>query len=162
MGGWYEIYHTQNGGFRSDDDKCVEALYENYDLSSNKFTIYNSSRGKNYGNRNDIEGKGWCPEDELEGQCSTKFYFWQRWPKEPNYLVVDTDYWTYSIVYSCDPDDMARLWFLARSWSISDELDAELHAKAQMYLPNYDTTNLIKNDQNPELCKYVGPFDTES
>ena len=50
---------------------------------------------------------------------------------------------------------MQYLWFLAREPSISDELDAELHAKALMYLPNYETTNLIKDDQNPELCGYT-------
>ena len=100
--------------------------------------MYNSSKGKNYGKRKGITGTGWCPEDELEGQCSVKFFFWQKWPKDPNYLIVDTDYETYSIVYSCDPDDMQYLWFLAREPAISDELDAELHAKALMYLPNYD------------------------
>ena len=49
---------------------------------------------------------------------------------------------------------MLYLWFLARTPEISDELDAELHAKSLMYLPNYEFTNLLKDDQNPEKCGY--------
>ena len=86
--------------------------------------------------------------------CFVKFFFWQRWPKDPNYLIVDTDYENYSIVYSCDPNDMQYLWILARTPSISTELVIELLGKARSALPNFDFNNLIEDDQNPDKCKY--------
>ena len=49
---------------------------------------------------------------------------------------------------------MAFLWILARTPIISDELSEELMSKAFSYLPNYETSNLIKDDQNQDKCKY--------
>ena len=104
MGTWYEIYHTKNQHFVSDDAKCTDALYSDLDASTGKFTVFNSNKGNDYGEREGVTGTGWCPEDQLEGQCFVKFY--GGWPEDPNYLIVDTDYETYAMIYSCDPNDM--------------------------------------------------------
>ena len=34
---------------------------------------------------------------------------------EANYKIIDTDYDTYSMVYSCSPDSIAFFWILSRT-----------------------------------------------
>merc|ERR1711953_722286 len=125
MGQWYEIMHTKNQPFQSDKAKCVMAEYSK------------------------------LPADEEPGQCFVKFFSpFTRWDSEPNYQIVDTDYDNYSIVYSCDEDDMQYLWILARTPTISEEMSDMLTSKAFAALPNYTTENLIMDDQDVKKCKY--------
>ena len=154
MGKWYEIYHTQNQPFQSDNWKCVTADYT--DLQDDgSFKVYNSSVARFWLPRFGIHGDGKCPADEEDGECYVKFFSpISKWPAEPNYHILDTDYDNYTIVYSCNEDDMAYLWILARTPTISDDLSNELMGKAFDYLPNYETSNLIKDDQDEEKCKY--------
>ena len=39
-----------------------------------------------------------------------------------NYIVIETDYTTFSVVYSCSPDDKQFLYFLTRDNVISNTL----------------------------------------
>ena len=126
--------------------------------------MYNSSKGRFFWfPRFGIHGDAKCPADEEPGQCYVKFFApFTRWDKEPNYQVVDTDYDNYSIVYSCDEDDMQYLWILSRTPTISQELSDEILGKAFSALPNYTTTNLIMDDQSVDKCGYseaYGPTD---
>ena len=120
MGTWYEIMHTQNQPFQSDHAKCVTAEYTKL-TDDGHFKVYNSSKGRFFWfPRFGIHGDAKCPADEEPGQCYVKFFApFTRWDKEPNYQVVDTDYENYSIVYSCDEDDMQYLWILSRTPTIS-------------------------------------------
>ena len=61
---------------------------------------------------------------------------------KPNYTVLDTDYETYSIVYSCGsaPFNLASwdfLWILSRTPKIDDDKMLELIGKIEHALPNY-------------------------
>ena len=41
----------------------------------------------------------------------------------PNYLILDTDYDTYSLVYGCKEEDpVANFWILARTPTLEEEL----------------------------------------
>ncbi len=65
-----------------------------------------------------MTGTGYCPD--LSGQCYVSF-FGQK-TTAPNYLVVDTDYTNYSLVYQCDPNvqnGKQYLWFLTRQNVVS-------------------------------------------
>ena len=61
---------------------------------------------------------------------------------EPNYLVIDTDYDTYSIVYSCGnvlgffTFDM--LWVLAREPTLSEDTLTSIRDKIETVLPDYN------------------------
>ena len=138
MGKWYGQLHTANQPFQSDLDKCVTVEYT--DLTDDgHFKVYNSSHGRWYWiPRFGVHGQAKCPADEASGQCYVRFFApFVHWTDEPNYVIVDTDYDNYSIVYSCDGEDMLALWIMARTPTISDEMKSELMAKAFAALPNY-------------------------
>ena len=147
--------HTKNQPFQSDKAKCVMAEYSKL-TDDGHFKVYNSSKGRwSWLPRFGIHGDAKCPADEEPGQCFVKFFSpFTRWDSEPNYQIVDTDYDNYSIVYSCDEDDMQYLWILARTPTISEEMSNMLTSKAFAALPNYTTENLIMDDQDVKKCKY--------
>ena len=90
--------------------------------------MYNSSHGRWYWlPRFGVHGQAKCPADEGSGQCYVRFFApFVRWTDEPNYIIVDTDYDNYSIVYSCDGEDMLALWIMSRTPTISDDMKTEL------------------------------------
>ena len=82
-------------------------------------------------------------------------------PNMPSgYHIIDTDYDTYTIVYSCSESFGGWLhndifWVLAREQSISDSLLAEVMSIAQEKIPDYDSVNSTEMGyQNPEWCQY--------
>ena len=65
---------------------------------------------------------------------------------ESGYHIIDTDYDSYSIVYSCFESFGGWLhndyfWVLAREQSISDSLLARTMSIAQEKIPDYDVIN---------------------
>ena len=102
----------------------------------------------NFGPRTGIRGKGSCPDNN--GECYVSF-FDQPVPY-PNYKIVDTDYTTYSIVYSCGARQF--LWILTREPVISDvEYDAIL-AIAHESLPSFNWDELNTRDVQGSGCTY--------
>lgn len=83
-----------------------------------------------------------------------KFFKWQPWGQYPDYRVVATDYDNYSIVYNCLEEDMAYLWVLSRTNTLSQELQDEVFAIIQEQLPNFDLNNEDFDVQNSQ-CLYV-------
>ena len=82
-------------------------------------TVYNRSIRQETGEVNDIHVTATC-----EGaQCAVKFYWYTP---AGDYRVVDTDYTSYSIVYSCKDYFGAvraeNLWILSRNQTL-DTLD---------------------------------------
>ena len=66
---------------------------------------------------------------------------------EPNYQVLDTDYDTYAVVYSCNPkrSTVPSLWFLARTPTISEELIEKLTRETTEKCPNYDWSVALRD-----------------
>ena len=79
--------------------------------------------------------------------------------KEPNYMILDTDYETYSIGYSCgnawDMVSFDYLWIQAREPVLGDAKMLELVAKIDELLPNYQWFKSSKMTRQNKAC----PFD---
>ena len=144
MGKWYEIYHSQNQIYQPDSWKCVTADYT--DLKDDgTFKVYNSSKAKYWLPRFGVHGDGKCPADEAEGSCLVRFFApIAPWPQHSNYQIVDTDYENYTIVYACE-FNFQYLWIMSRTPTITEDFEQELLSKAFAYLPNYETSNLVRD-----------------
>ena len=77
-----------------------------------------------------------------------------------NYSVMDTDYDTYAIVYSCASiwwgfASFEYLWVLTREPEIPDDLLQTLADKIEDALPDYEFwENTVKTVQGEENCSY--------
>ena len=149
MGTWYEIQHSAGAPFQPDSFDCATALYSDLDPETASFTVYNSSTvgpSPRFG----VTGTASCA-DTPNGQCIVSF-FGQVFD-EPNYLVMDTDYETYSMVYACEPNSIAFLWILSRTPTLDQATLDSLNAQAMERLPNYDW-NIATTDRQGGRCKY--------
>ena len=93
-------------------------------MEAGTFRVQNSYSVE-YGPRKNFVGYV-SSEECPNGQFKVAFFGFG--PSEPNYKVLDTDYDTYAVVYSCNPkkDAVPYLWFLARTPTISEELIEKL------------------------------------
>ena len=108
MGTWYEQNHVKGQFFEPDDSVCVEAVYSGLQADGH-FTVSNTLQDAQFDKRTGVVGSGYCPD--ATGHCFVHFGGPQ--PKKSNYKVIETDYKTYSIVYSCGLVS-AKLWLLTR------------------------------------------------
>ena len=162
MGGtWYEQQHTKSVNEKA--MSCSTAQYYNPvqdptvpDMTD--YTIYNSFQTEFAGHwtpRTGINAAGKCGAD---GYCYIS-YFSKPVPK-PNLTIVDTDYTTYSIEWSCDVDQgVNMLWLNSRDAAPSDEVFNAMYAKAQELLPTYDFTTLDSRIYQGDKCTF-GPVPT--
>ena len=74
-----------------------------------------------------------------------KVNFFGKVPEKANYLIMDTDYDTYSLVYSCNPQMVPMFWILSRTPTLDQTLLDSLNEKARAMLPNYDWSSAIKD-----------------
>jgi len=153
MGNWYEIYHSSGEPFQPDSWICNQATYTDLDSEGN-FKVYNSGQTRFGGPRFGVHGKAKCPATSGSGQCFVTFFF-QPFDSQPNYRIIDTDYENYSLIYSCDENDMQYLWLMSREPTLSDELYNQMIATAQEKVPHYDFSQLIMDKQNANKCKWV-------
>ena len=117
MGLWYEINNTRGINFQPDFLDCVTAEYTGLDLKSGTFKIKNTSQYRRTP-RWGVTLFG-SIKDNPNGQASVKGG--RRFGKygDPNYLILDTDYDSYSMVYSCGNNDPI-LWILSRTPELDD------------------------------------------
>ena len=100
MGVWYQIQHSKDFHSGVPGAQCTAANYS--DLSDDAvFAVYNSCQ-VNYGERDGVHGTGRVVGD---GEVIVNFYGPE--PTEPNYLVMDTDYDNYTMVYACETADVS-------------------------------------------------------
>lgn len=150
MGTWFEQVHVKNEFFQTNAQTCVQAQYSNLQ-SDGSFTVANSGQDKNFDPRKSTPAAAKCPD--TTGQCYVAFYG-APWDSEPNYIIVDTDYSSYSIVYSCHKFKN-YLWILSREDTVSDAWYNEKLAIAQSKLPNYDFSTLNHRDTQGSQCTYA-------
>ena len=154
MGNWYEIYHSKGEPFQPNSWTCNQASYTDLNPADGTFKVYNSSQTRFGGPRFGVHGDAKCPATQAGGQCFVTF-FSKPFDSSPNYQVVDTDYENYSLIYACDETDMQYLWFMSRGPTLSDDLYNQMIATAKDKLPNYDFTQLIKDEQKDGKCNWV-------
>ena len=85
------------------------------------------------------------------GQAKVGFFGSE--PTEANYLIMDTDYDSYSMVYSCDPNSIAMYWILSRTPTMDEATIDQLNAQAAQMLPNYDWS-IATLDRQGGTCRY--------
>ena len=148
MGTWYEQTHVKGQFFQPDDSVCTTANYSDLQTSGH-FVVDNKTQDSISSPPGGIIGDGYCPD--ASGQCYVTFYVA---PKKPNYNVVETDYDSYSIVYSCGLTK-SFLWLLTREPVVSDELYNYMLETAAAKLPNYDFNNLVDQEYQGDQCAYA-------
>ena len=116
MGVWYEQDHVKGQFFQPDSSTCVTAVYSGL-KADGTFAVSNTLQDEKFGTRTGIVGDARCPDST--GHCFVHFYGPQ--PTKSNYIVVDTDYKTYSIVYSCTIVGQS-VWMMTREPVITDTL----------------------------------------
>ena len=149
MGNWYGQQHVAGFNNQPDDYGCVQAIYSGLDTSNGKFTVANSIQDSKFGPRTGVTGTGQCPNS---GQCKVAFY--GSMPRSPNYLIVDTDYSSYSIVYSCGWFSNS-LFLITREPVISQKLYDTMVSIAKAKLPNFDWSTMAPRDYQGPQCSYI-------
>ena len=51
------------------------------------------------------------------------------------------------MVYNCEEDGIAYLWFMARTPEVSPDWEQMMFDKARIALPNFDLDNMVKDYQ---------------
>ena len=102
------------------------------------------------GRRFGVNGTGSCPN----GDATCYVAFFGQEPSEPNYQVIQTDYTSYSVVYSCQADYAASLWYLSRTPTVSEEQMLQYHEIAARNLPNFDFNTMAEPDVQGSMCDY--------
>ena len=115
------------------------------------FTVYNTAQDAAFGPRTGITGTGYCPD--ASGQCFVTFNGAPT-PTKTNYQVIETDYSSYSVVYSCS-STKAYLWLLSREPVASDSLYKYMLLSAKAMLPNFDFNDLNIRDYQGSKCSYL-------
>eukprot|EP00355_Strombidium_rassoulzadegani_P003009 CAMPEP_0168612824 /NCGR_PEP_ID=MMETSP0449_2-20121227/3122_1 /TAXON_ID=1082188 /ORGANISM="Strombidium rassoulzadegani, Strain ras09" /LENGTH=197 /DNA_ID=CAMNT_0008653413 /DNA_START=41 /DNA_END=631 /DNA_ORIENTATION=+ len=75
----------------------------------------------------------------------------------PNYQILETDYTSYSLVYSCVENWAGAsedMWYLTREPSISDDLKQTLIDKVDAQIPSYNTRWSTIWPRQGDSCNY--------
>jgi len=111
-GTWYEIARDKSIKFETGD--CVSAKYSL--RADGKLDVLNTEVRPD-GTVNAIKGEAYCDADG-SANCHVKFSKYQPWG---DYRVLDTDYKTYSIVYSCS--SILGLYHFGAGWVLGRNTD---------------------------------------
>ena len=150
MGTWYEATHTVGMPFQDEEGTCTTAQYRDL-TDEGHFKVYNSGQDADFGSRGGIHGRVKCPD--TTGQCYVTFF--TPWTSEPNYIVIDTDYISYSLVYSCHSGPTPSLWIMSREPYLPDNVYADLLERASDLLPSFDFSTLNGRTVEGDMCTYA-------
>ena len=77
-------------------------------------------------------------------------------PSPPQYIIIGTDYETYSVVYSCCYASQRKyLWLLTREPVISDALYDQMLGIAKKSLPKFNFDDLVGREIQGDMCSYA-------
>lgn len=119
MGHWYEIERYPNWWQRG---SCNDAVYA---LKDGGFDIITSEIRNGNLKELTVEGKDDPSSTDLSNLLTQKY----PWPPV-QYLVIDTDYDSYAVVYSCQYYVITRfeqLWIMSRERTMSDDTLQSIH-----------------------------------
>jgi lipocalin len=149
FGLWYEIQRDANFVF-SYGENCETMEYSG--LPNGGLHVRNSQWNSLTGMREAIEGSAVCNG----AQCEANFF---SFAPKADYRVLDTDYTTYSVVYSCADlpfnQRLEDLWIISREQTLSPELVAAAHQTIRTQVPNYDLDNNIHVTVQGGSCVYT-------
>ena len=154
VGIWYDQQHTADVWYLNDKDTCGQVEYTELGVTKeNEFKVHNTSQSEDFGDRKGIYGKAYCPD--TTGQCFVDFG--SGYPTKSNYKIVDTDYETFSVVYSCFNVFKPKAWILSRVAEIPEDVYQRARAVIAEQLPkynkDYDSESIPVQYQGP-LCTY--------
>lgn len=148
LGRWYEIEKYPNW---FEKGSCNGADYK---LAQSGLISVNNSEILDNGKLNYVIGEArQDPSSSIASHLQVRFSKWQPWGQ---YWVLDTDYSSYTIVYSCTNLLVARLeflWVMSRQRTISNE--AEDHAYRLLDGYGISTSKLEKANQDPAFCSVL-------
>merc|ERR1711860_241656 len=147
LGDWYEIYKFK-AGFEN-DQVCNKA---NYQLKDNgHIRIFNQGYGPD-GQKTDAEGDAYIPDKNDAARLKLRFASAAPYG---NYWVLDTDYKTYTLIYSCTElifgaTHFEFAWILAREKTISADIKNRLFLEMENFSIN--TQNFLQTNQTAKYC----------
>jgi lipocalin len=150
MGTWYEAVHTLGMPFQNDSQTCITAQYRDL-TDEGHFKVYNSGQPADLGSRSGIHGRVKCPDET--GGCYVIFF--TPYTDDPNYIVIDTDYESYSLVYSCHSAEYPVLWVLTREPYMPQAQYEGLLVRAAYLLPDFDFQKLGERTVEGDMCTYA-------
>ncbi|CAG2227909.1 apolipoprotein D-like [Mytilus edulis] len=146
LGDWYEIYK-----FKANFEDGQECIKANYLLKEDKhIRVQNEGKTPN-GETISIVGDGYAPDENEPAKLLVKF---SEAAPYGNYWVIDTDYKTYTLIYSCSEVVDVHFefaWILAREKSITAEIKTKLFQELEDF--KVDTKNFMKTDQTASYCE---------
>lgn len=145
MGQWYELEKYPNSFQKGG---CGVA---NYVIQDDGTVSVNNTEKNPDGKTSTAIGQARSdPKSTIPGHLQVRFSKWQPWGK---YWVLDTDYTSFSVVYSCSSYLVNRvefLWILGREASLSVETRLKISALLSKF--KIDESYLTITDHNPSNC----------
>ncbi|XP_052713093.1 apolipoprotein D-like [Crassostrea angulata] len=140
LGTWYEIYKFK-ANFEG-NQKCVSA---NYQLKSDGH-IRVDNIGIENGEKKEAVGDAYIPDPKYPSRLGVRF---SNLAPYGRYWVLDTDYTTHTMIYSCSDIlglfHISYAWILSRERTLDESVKNRLFAKAQSF--GIDTSKFLKEDQ---------------
>ena len=138
LGTWYEIARLEHSF-----EKGMEAITATYSMREDGgVKVFNKGFKTIEGEWSEAEGKAYFVEDSDTGFLKVSFFG----PFYGSYIVMDTDYETYTMISG---PDLSYFWILSRKPTLDEKVLNRLIAKAKH--AGFDTSVLIYPDQSKHL-----------
>ena len=148
LGTWYEIARDEGLVFEYGD--CVQATYSK--KNDKIINVHNTLENPFTGNVDGVKGTATCKDN---GRCLVGFFI----GRDGDYRVIDTDYTSYSVVYSCSPwffglFKSENVWILSRTQTLDASTLTAVQTTLQTEVPKYSLDNLYYTVQDAN-CNYL-------